>query len=709
MSESAVASTTVDETALIGREIPSQINSKELLEEHARITNGKIRTRFPPEPNGYLHVGHAKSMFMNFQLSFEKLGVAPENRQTYFRFDDTNPEAESDEYIQSLKRDVAWMGWKPNPTTFSSDYFHELHCFAVELIKRGKAYACHQSKADIEISRDICKKKLAEPNNAEVQKLSGNSPWRDRPIEESLSCFENMRKGKYGPSDCTLRMKIDMDSPNPNMWDPVAYRIKYLPHPHAGDEWCIYPTYDYTHCLVDSLEHIDYSICTLEFETRRESYYWLLEALDLYRPKVYEMSRLNLTNTVLSKRRLLKLVNGGFMRSWSDPRMPTIQGLRRRGYTPAVLNAFCREIGVTRNSNVVQYERLAAQARTVLHEEAPRVMGVVEPIKVVIQGTPTCADLAGKTHADVPHFPFDVTRGTHPVPLPKVNAEGNVELYIDEGDFRMEDNSDFYGLAPNKMVGLRYYSRIFCTSADVDANGKPTVVYCNFVDDRDTTKPKVYIQWVGAADAVEVELRKYNNLFLVEEPTDDWEAQLNPNSEEVKSCLVDSSIFIWNPVEETQFQLERLGFVTVDTDTILPADFKADANVRPSVVPGSSVSTSVSDADAARAMWTKKTLKLVMNMTVDLNSSKPRSDADASGGVNRSRKAEGLALAAEKERLKTVPLEDLFKSGQYEGMYKEYDTDGLPTVDAKGEPITKSMSKKLKKDWEKHKKFLAKK
>eukprot|EP00605_Chrysophyceae_sp_TOSAG23-4_P001647 GSChrysophyteH1.ASY1.ANO1.1808.1 assembled CDS len=545
-------------------------------------------------------------MFMNFQLSFEKLGVAPENRQTFFRFDDTNPEAESDEYIQSLKRDVAWMGWKPNPTTFSSDYFQELHELAVKLIKKDKAYVCYQTKADIEATQ---------------------SPWRNRPIVESLKDFEDMRKGKFGASDCTLRMKIDMTSPNPNMWDPVAYRIKYVPHPHAGSDWCIYPTYDYTHCIIDSLEHIDYSICTLEFETRRESYYWLLEALDLYRPKVYEMSRLNLTNTVLSKRRLLKLVNGGFMRSWSDPRMPTIQGLR------------------------------PAQARTVLHETSPRIMGVVEPIKVV-------------THLDVPNFPFDVTRGTHPVPLPTPNADGNVELYIDNGDFRMVDDPDFFGLAPNKMVGLRYYARIFCESVDCNADGKPMLLHC-------------------ASDIVPVELRVYNNLFIVEEPTDDWEAELNPLSEEVKKCYVDSSVFLWNPTPETAFQLERLGFVNIDNvDSPVPKDFVA--RERPDTTPGSTPR------------------QLVMNMTVSLNSSKPRSENSTSSAPNRSRKAEEVALAAEKERLRKIPLVDLFKHAPYEGQFKEYDDEGIPTVSASGEPVTKSMSKKLKKEWEKHKKFLAK-
>jgi len=375
---SSVATTS---TALLARELSSAINSPELLEEHKKINGNKVRTRFPPEPNGYLHVGHAKSMNMNFDLAFQKLGVPVENRETIFRYDDTNPEAESNEYIDSLREDVAWMGWIPSKVTHTSDYFGQLYDLAIELIKRDKAYVCHQTKADIEASREISRAKSADPN------IPGNpnSPWRDRPIEESLQEFVNMKNGKYAANAATLRLKMDMLSPNPNMWDQVAYRIKYVPHPHTGSEWCIYPTYDYTHCIIDSLEHIDYSICTLEFETRRESYFWVLEALDLYRPKVYEMSRLNISYTVLSKRKLLKLVNNGYMRSWDDPRMPTIKGLRRRGYTASILNAFCSDIGATRNMNIVQYEKLNSWARNNLHESSPRVMVVLKPLLVSVR------------------------------------------------------------------------------------------------------------------------------------------------------------------------------------------------------------------------------------------------------------------------------------------------------------------------------------
>lgn len=284
---------------LLGRELPSAVNSPELLIAHLKANDGKVRTRFPPEPNGYLHIGHAKSMNMNFELAFEKLDVPLERRQTIFRYDDTNPAAESAEFIQSLREDVDWLGWKPDPVTFTSDYFSVLYDLAIKLIKLGKAYVCHQNKEEILACRDIARVKCVDPN------APGNpfSPWRDRPIEENLREFENMRKGKYDAGKATLRMKMDMLSQNPNMWDQVAYRIKYISHPHAGDGWCIYPTYDYTHCIVDSLEHVDYSICTLEFETRRESYFWVLEALDLYRPKVSAYMYVSLcafTNVIFS-------------------------------------------------------------------------------------------------------------------------------------------------------------------------------------------------------------------------------------------------------------------------------------------------------------------------------------------------------------------------------------------------------------------------
>lgn len=687
--------------ALVGREIPSAVNSAELMAAHLAVTKGMVRTRFPPEPNGYLHVGHAKSMNMNFNLAFEKLGVPMDKRQTFFRFDDTNPEAESKEYVDSLKRDVAWMGWKPNPTTHTSDYFHELYDLAIQLIKRGKAYVCHQSKAEIEVSRDIAKGLANNPDDEALKKLKHKmfSPFRDRSVEENLKEFVNMKKGKYAMGAAALRMKMDMESKNPNMWDQVAYRIKYVAHPCTGDEWCIYPTYDYTHCIIDSLEHIDYSICTLEFETRRESYYWVLEALDLYRPKVFEMSRLNLTNTLLSKRKLLKLVNSGYMRGWSDPRMPTIQGLRRRGFKAEILNAFCNEIGVTRNANVVQYDRLVAQARNYLHEVSPRVMGVLKPLKIQLLNKPT-AGVVGKwekgEYAKVPHLPFDAARGSH-----FVYAAEDV-IYIDSSDFRLEDDKDYFGLAPKKAVGLKYGGRIFCEEVEKDADGNPCLLKCRYLADDDEMKVKTHIQWVGGSRGVQVEVRMYNNLFKTEEPSDEaWEADLNPESEVVLSnAMVDESVFVWNPVNESPFQFERIGFFVVDEDSRLSDSYKCPSKV-PSLKAGTSEDVTLDDVSAAAT--SAKGSKLVFNLTVTLPSSKPKEKE--SSGPNRSRKEEQMAAAAEKERMKKIPPQEMFKVPPHEGLYKEYDENGVPTVLASGEPVTKSAGKKFKKEWEKQKKL----
>lgn len=506
-----------------------------------------------------------------------------------------------------------------------------------------------------------------------------------RPIEESLREFDNMRKGKYDANAATLRLKMDMYSPNPNMWDQVAYRIKYMPHPHAGDKWCIYPTYDYTHCIIDSLEHIDYSICTLEFETRRESYYWVLEALDLYRPKVYEMSRLNISYTVLSKRKLLKLVLSGYMRGWDDPRMPTIKGLRRRGYSAKIMNAFCNEIGVTRNFNTVQYERLAAVARSVLHDTAPRVMGVLSP--VVLQLT-NWTEVTGLSTAEskvlsVPNFPFDVSRGSHDVPF-------SASVYIDRSDIRLVDSDDFYGFAPNKTVALKYTGyRVHVDRIETAADGvtvEAVVATLLREDDHPEWKAKTTVQWVSATSAVNVEVRMYSHLFLLEEPNDaTWEQELNPQSEVVMaSAKVDPSI--WStlyPADESaedaqdkgklrHVQFERIGFFVVDKDTDVSSK------------------------------------SLVLNLTVNLKDSKP-TDAAATGGAtaagagdaNKSRKEEQARQLAEKKARMNIPAEEFFR--RQTDLYSAWDPEGVPTHDAAGEKLSKSAYKKLKKDWEKQK------
>ena len=564
MSEIIETITTATTTnKLAARAMDSAINTPELIASHKLINGSKTRTRFPPEPNGYLHVGHCKSMCMNFELAFEKLGVDVENRETIFRYDDTNPEAESNEYIESLREDVAWLGWKPIKTTYTSNYFHELYEFAIQLIKNNKAYICHQTKADIEDCRTIAKAKAADPNAPG----DPNSPWRNRPIEENLLLFDNMKKGKYISGACTLRLKMDMTSQNPNMWDQVAYRIKYVSHPHAGDTWCIYPTYDYTHCIIDSLEHIDYSICTLEFESRRESYFWVLEALNLYRPNVYEMSRLNLCFTMLSKRKLLKLVTSGYMRGWDDPRMPTIKGLRRRGYTPQSLNAFCRDVGVTRNENLVQYERLEQMARVHLHECSPRLLGVLTPIKVILMNFNEYLTDMGVDNISitVPNYPHDPNRGSHTL---TISNNTDTILYIDQSDFKQVDSDDFYGLSINKQVGLKYLPfAIQCNKVNTESNGNVNSLECSCIYTKPTTsntesipilpKPKGVIQWVNGATAINVEVRHYNHLFITEDIKDEiWEEQLNPNSEVVyKDAIVDESLICYKPQSEMHFQV----------------------------------------------------------------------------------------------------------------------------------------------------------
>ncbi|CAM9252052.1 unnamed protein product, partial [Chrysoparadoxa australica] len=634
--------------ALGARELESAVNPPELWKQHEERTGGMVRTRFPPEPNGYLHIGHAKSMNMNFKGAFEKLGVPPEKRETVFRYDDTNPAAESQEYIDSLREDVEWLGWKPVKTTHSSDSFSKLHAFAVQLIKDGLAYVCHQSKAEISASRDIAKARQLDPT------LSGpgpESPWRERPVEENLALFEDMRRGKFAENAATLRLKMDWSSPNPNMWDFIAYRIRYLPHPHAGEEWCIYPTYDFTHCIIDSLEDIDYSICTLEFETRRESYYWLLQALGIYRPKVYEFSRLNITYTVLSKRKLLKLVQSGTVRGWDDPRMPTIKGLRRRGYLPEILNRFCEDIGVSRTENVVEHERLQQVARLHLNESTKRVMAVLSPVKVLI------TNLGAQRLLDVPDKPQDPSCGaTHKVLLCE-------NIFIDAADFREVDSSDYYGLAPGKMVGLRYAGIMRCDEVVKGEGGETKMLKCSLMEGVD--RPKGVITWVPQEGSLRCELRLYNNLFTVPNPDENWEAQLNPESEVVVSgAFVDPSVMLGEPSVGTSFQFERQGFFALDKDT-----------------------------DPTNG-------KFVFNRVETLKE----------GGIKKqpgkSRKDELEANIAAKEARKSIPPQELFRSEA--SKYSKFDDDGIPTHDAAGEPMSKSSFKKLKKEWEKHKKLYEK-
>lgn len=509
----------------------------ELLEAHLKATEGKVVCRFPPEPNGYLHVGHAKSMNLNFSYPKKSGGY------TYLRYDDTNPEAEKLEYIQSIEEDVAWLGHKPWKITYSSDYFPQLYDFAIQLIKSGKAYVDHQTPDEIKEYRE---KKM-------------ESPWRNRPIEESLKLFEDMKNGKFEEGKATLRMKMDMQSDNTVMRDLIAYRIKYTPHPHVGDKWCIYPSYDYTHCIIDSLENITHSLCTLEFEVRRESYNRLLDDLGIYKPLVWEYSRLNITNTVLSKRKLIKLVTGGYVSGWDDPRMPTIKGFRRRGFTPDSINDFCDRIGITRNENFINYKLLEQCVREDLEKKANRALGVLEPLKVEITNWE-----GGVKLISAPLHPKDASRGKREVPISKI-------IYIEKQDFRLEDIKGYKRLAPGQEVGLLHAGyTIKCTDVIKDAAGNVSELKVT-VNTSPTSKPRGFINWVAepspGQEPHKVDVRLYDVLFKSEQPntSENWLDDLNPNSLVITTCYVEPALA--NSKVGDSYQFERIGFFCVDVDS----------------------------------------------------------------------------------------------------------------------------------------------
>ncbi|XP_065631931.1 glutamine--tRNA ligase [Quercus suber] len=465
------------------------------------------------------------------------------------RYDDTNPLAEKKEYIDHIEEIVQWMGWEPLKITYTSDYFQDLYDLAVELIRRGHAYVDHQTPDEIKESRE---KKM-------------NSPWRDRPVSESLKLFEDMRKGLIEEGKATLRMKQDMQSDNYNMYDLIAYRIKFTPHPHAGDKWCIYPSYDYAHCIVDSIENITHSLCTLEFETRRASYYWLLHALGLYQPHVWEYSRLNVTNTVMSKRKLNRLVTDKWVDGWDDPRLMTLAGLRRRGVTPTAINAFVRGVGITRSDNsIINLDRLEYHIREELNKAAPRTMVVLHPLKVVI----TNLEADSIINLDAKRWPdaqTDDASAFYKVPFSNI-------IYIENSDFRMKDSKDYYGLAPGKSVLLRYAFPIKCTEV-ILADDKETILEIRAeYDPSKKTKPKGVLHWVAApspgVDPLMVEVRLFDKLFLSENPAelDDWLADLNPQSKVVIPGAYATSL-LQNAAVGDKFQFERLGYFVVDRDS----------------------------------------------------------------------------------------------------------------------------------------------
>ncbi|CAI7898627.1 unnamed protein product, partial [Closterium sp. NIES-53] len=454
-------------------------------------------------------------------------------------YDDTNPEAEKQEYIDHIEEIVSWLGWKPFKITYSSDYFQELYDLAVQLIKSGHAYVDHQTAEEIKQYRE---KHL-------------ESPWRNRPVEESLKLFDDMRRGLVEEGAATLRMKQDMRNENPNMWDLIAYRIKFTPHPHVGDKWCIYPSYDYTHCIIDSLENITHSLCTLEFETRRASYYWLLEALGLYHPYVWEYARLNITHTMLSKRKLNRLVTDHHVNGWDDPRLMTLSGLRRRGAHPAAINAFCRAVGITRNENVIRVELLEHFMRDHLNRTAPRSLVVLKPLKVVITnvGEEEVEMVEGKRWPDAKEGDPEAT---YKLPFSRV-------VYIEQSDFRVKDSKDYYGLAPNKSVMLRYAYPIKCTEVIYEEDGTTVKELRAECDRAKSTKPKGVIHWVAEPKPgqapLTVTIRLINKLFLSENPNEleDWLGDLNPESmEEIEGALAEPSLA--GKPAGSPFQFERL-------------------------------------------------------------------------------------------------------------------------------------------------------
>ncbi|KAF3326911.1 glutamine--tRNA ligase-like protein [Carex littledalei] len=518
-------------------------NTKEILDKHLKATGGKVFTRFPPEPNGYLHIGHAKAMFIDFGLAKERDGFC------YLRFDDTNPEAEKIEYIEHIKEVIEWIGWKPFKVTYTSDYFDILHELAIELIKKGLAYVDHQTPDEIK----------------EYREKMMNSPWRDRPIEESLQIFDEMKRGMIEEGKATLRLKQDMQSNNKNMCDLIAYRIKFSTHPKAGDKWCIYPSYDYSHCIVDSLENITHSLCSLEFEIRRPSYYWLLLALGLYQPHVWEYSRLNVSNTVMSKRKLNRLVTENWVDGWDDPRLMTLAGLRRKGVSSTSINAFIRGVGITRSDNsMIHTDRLAYHIREELNRTAPRTMVVLHPLKVVI----TNMDKESIIYLDArmwPHASADDASLYYKVPFTRV-------VYIENSDFRLKDSKDYYGLAPGKSIMLRYAFPIRCTEVIYGENSDTIVEIHAEYDPLKETKPKGVLHWVAepspGVEPFKVEVRLFENLFLSENPSEleDWLGDLNPHSK----VVIPNAYAVPSLASATlgdKFQFERLGYFSVDLDS----------------------------------------------------------------------------------------------------------------------------------------------
>ena len=515
----------------------------------ANKNDGRVHTRFPPEPNGYLHIGHAKSICLNFGLAAENGGLCN------LRFDDTNPSKEDVEYVESIKEDVRWLGFDWGDRLFyASDYFEQLYQYAVQLIKNGKAYVCDLSAKEIREYRGT----LTEPGR--------DSPYRSRPVQENLDLFERMRAGEFEDGSRVLRAKIDMASPNLNMRDPVIYRILRVEHHRTGDKWCIYPMYDFTHGLSDSIEGVTHSVCTLEFEDHRPLYDWFLDELNVFHPQQIEFARLNLTHTVMSKRKLLELVERGYVTGWDDPRMPTIVGLHRRGYTPESIRNFCERIGVAKRESMVEMALLEHSIREDLNKRSPRVMGVLRPLRVIIDNYPE--DRVEELEAV--NNPEDPGMGTRKIPFSRV-------IYIEQEDFLEDPPKKFFRLAPGREVRLRYAYFIKCVGVVKDEQtGKVVELHCTY--DPETRggwapngrKVMATLHWVSAAHSLRAEVRLYDHLFLKATPTEekegvDFKSHLNPNSlETLESCRVEPSLAGAAP--GNRYQFERQGYFCVDSE-----------------------------------------------------------------------------------------------------------------------------------------------
>jgi len=510
--------------------------------------DSRVHTRFPPEPNGYLHIGHAKSICLNFGIANEFKGLCN------LRFDDTNPTKEEVEYVESIKEDVKWLGFDWDKREYyASDYFEKMYGYAVELIKKGRAYVCDLNADEIREYRGT----LTEPGK--------ESPYRNRAVEENLELFEKMRKGEFPDGSHTLRAKIDMKSGNINMRDPVIYRIMHAEHHRTGNKWRIYPMYDYAHCVSDSIEGITHSICTLEFEDHRPLYDWFLNELGIYHPRQIEFARLNLSYTVLSKRKLIQLVQEGHVNGWDDPRMPTISGLRRRGYTPESIRNFCERIGVAKRDSLVDMALLEHCIREGLNKSAQRVMAVLKPLKVVITNYPENQT----EELEAINNPEDESMGKRKVPFSRI-------LYIERDDFRENPPKEFFRLAPGREVRLRYAYYITCIDVIKDqTTGEVTELHCTYDpatrggDSPDKRKVKATLHWVSASHAIKAEVRLYDHLFTKPVPgeeSNDFKTDVNPKSIELlKQCFVEPSLA--DTKSGDRFQFERMGYFCVDRDS----------------------------------------------------------------------------------------------------------------------------------------------